>query len=97
MISSGFIINFNLNIWSYIFSGWKIVFYLIGFLGVFWYPIWLCWAYESPDVHPKVTPVELLYINKGKQFGRCHYQDIIISNQKVLYFLIIYIYIRYII
>lgn len=44
-------------------GGWPCVFYIFGFLGILWYPLWLWLAYESPYDHPTITQEEINFIN----------------------------------
>lgn len=47
------------------FGGWESCFYLFGLIGVLWFPFWCFLAYESPLVHPRISPDELRRINQG--------------------------------
>jgi hypothetical protein len=46
-------------------GSWPSVFYVFGFLGVIWFPYWMYFAYERPDVHPYMSQAEKEYILKG--------------------------------
>ncbi|KAJ9591412.1 hypothetical protein L9F63_002018 [Diploptera punctata] len=39
-------------------AGWPAVFYLFGFLPVFWFIPWLFLAYDSPEKHPRISEKE---------------------------------------
>lgn len=45
--------------------GWPSVFYVSGCLGIVWGWFWFKYAYDSPDLHPYITPAEKLYIKQG--------------------------------
>jgi sugar phosphate permease len=42
--------------------GWRMAFYLFGFLGVFWSAAWWWWYRDSPAEKPGVSPAELAHI-----------------------------------
>lgn len=44
--------------------GWRIVFYVTGSLGLFWCIIWWYLAFDTPQEHPRITKLELAYIQK---------------------------------
>jgi ACS family hexuronate transporter-like MFS transporter len=44
-------------------AGWQAAFYVTGAVGLVWVVVWLM-SYRSPDVHPRVSPSELAYINQ---------------------------------
>lgn len=41
---------------------WEPVFYLSAVLGTIWYAAWLYFVYDSPAQHPRIDPMELIYI-----------------------------------
>lgn len=43
---------------------WETVFYLSALFGTCWYAAWLYFVYDSPDQHPRIDPMELIYIKK---------------------------------
>jgi MFS family permease len=47
-------------------TGWPLLFFFFGALGVLWVPFWLYMAYESPDTHPYITESEREYIREGE-------------------------------
>ncbi|XP_071438894.1 sialin isoform X2 [Hetaerina americana] len=42
--------------------GWRVVFYVTGSIGVLWCGVWWLLAYDSPAVHPRISPAERAYI-----------------------------------
>lgn len=42
--------------------GWPSVFYLCGGLGVVWFVLWSCLVHSDPSTHPRISRVELDYI-----------------------------------
>uniref|UniRef100_A0AAR2JGD2 Vesicular glutamate transporter 1 n=1 Tax=Pygocentrus nattereri TaxID=42514 RepID=A0AAR2JGD2_PYGNA len=44
------------------YTGWYSVFYVYGSFGILWYLFWILVSYESPAVHPTITPEERKYI-----------------------------------
>ena len=62
---SGVLANTQIMIDGEDWGGWQSIFYLFGLLGVLWFPIWAYAAHESPEVHPSITPEEILFINQG--------------------------------
>ncbi|XP_072549124.1 solute carrier family 17 member 7a [Salminus brasiliensis] len=44
------------------YTGWSSVFYVYGCVGILWYLFWILVSYESPAVHPTITPEERKYI-----------------------------------
>jgi MFS family permease len=64
---SGYLIDHDTFIYDDVsIGGWQGCFYLFGFIGIIWYPLWLFLAYESPDIHPRITIEELQYIKSSK-------------------------------
>ena len=49
-----------------VFGGWDCLFYIFGFIGILWFPMFMYYCYETPSKHPTITSDELLYINQGK-------------------------------
>ncbi|XP_041858452.1 solute carrier family 17 member 7a isoform X2 [Melanotaenia boesemani] len=47
------------------YTGWPSVFYVYGSFGIFWYMFWILVSYESPAVHPTITPEERKYIEEA--------------------------------
>ena len=45
--------------------GWPSVFYLCGGLGVIWFVLWICLVHSDPSTHPRMSTVELLYIQRS--------------------------------
>ncbi|OQV14444.1 putative Sialin [Hypsibius exemplaris] len=42
--------------------GWESVFYFFGTSSISWHIFWLCFAFDSPNNHPRITEDERLYI-----------------------------------
>lgn len=70
-------------IFGYIIStlSWQWVFYVSGIFGSLWYIGWLYFVFDTPMKHPRIDPLELLYIEKslGETVNR---------NKKVCHFII---------
>ena len=51
---------------GYIIStlGWRAVFYIMGGLPVVWGLLWLYFAYDTPQVHPRIGAEELKYLEE---------------------------------
>ena len=62
---SGALIDCTIIVGDTDLGGWPSVFYVFGLLGVLWFPVWCIYAYDSPEVHPGITPEELAYIRGG--------------------------------
>ena len=62
---SGVLANTQFWIGGEDWGGWPSIFYVFGILGLLWFPIWAYFGYESPELHPGITPEELLFINQG--------------------------------
>ncbi|XP_071038090.1 sialin isoform X2 [Parasteatoda tepidariorum] len=43
-------------------GGWPSIFYICGTLGCCWFIFWAVLAYDTPDVHPRISKEELAYI-----------------------------------
>lgn len=56
-------------IFGYVMSmySWESVFYLSAFFGTCWYAAWLYFVYDSPAQHPRIDPMERLYIEQSLQ------------------------------
>ncbi|GFO45158.1 vesicular glutamate transporter 1 [Plakobranchus ocellatus] len=50
-------------------GGWTFVFYLFGSAGVLWSIGWLMVVFESPAVHPRISPGERQYIEESRHRG----------------------------
>jgi hypothetical protein len=77
---SGVLINWDLEMNGQYYGGWQSVFYVFGLSGILWFPYWALFAYESPDVHPKIQKDELDYIKSGK--GYVSLRDVEDDNDK---------------
>ena len=62
---AGGLINCSIPIGNDDYGGWPSVFYVFGLFGIVWFPIWVRYAYESPEEHPAITIDELEYIREG--------------------------------
>ena len=45
--------------------GWSAPFFFYGCLGIFWFFLWLWFAFEKPSTHPAISKEELLYIEQS--------------------------------
>ncbi|OTF79875.1 sialin-like protein [Euroglyphus maynei] len=52
------------------FGGWPSVFYVSGAVGMISLVPWLFFVYDSPDVHPRITENELIYIQTNSMTQR---------------------------
>ncbi|XP_071483662.1 sialin-like [Diadema antillarum] len=50
---------------SDILGGWPAPFFLFGTLGLIWFCVWLCLAFDSPAEHPRISTEERKYIESG--------------------------------
>ena len=64
---SGALAESSIYINGQFYGGWPSIFYVFGFIGLAWFPLWCYAAYESPHVHPYITHAEILFINQGNQ------------------------------
>lgn len=64
--SIGSVLAPPLIIWMQTMFGWRATFLVIGGAGFVWLALWL-WFYESPERHPRITPVELAEIREGRE------------------------------
>lgn len=62
LVSNDYIIG-NLAI-----EGWEMAFYLFGLFGILWFPFWMYFAAEKPELHKYITEEEINYIKKGKNY-----------------------------
>ncbi|KAK0055306.1 sialin-like isoform X2 [Biomphalaria pfeifferi] len=46
-------------------GGWPAVFYVLGGLGVVWFAAWMFFVFDSPDIHPRVSDREKVYIKES--------------------------------
>jgi len=68
---SGGLVDSRITVGSSDFGGWPAVFYLFGLMGVIWFPFWVVYAYENPDVHPGISAEELAYIKGFAKHTNC--------------------------
>ncbi|CAF1352641.1 unnamed protein product [Adineta ricciae] len=45
-------------------GGWPSAFYVFGALSVLWFIGWCFFGFNSPNVHPRISKKELIYLNK---------------------------------
>ena len=45
--------------------GWPTVFYFFGGCGLLWFAFWCVLVFNSPRLHPRITPKELSYIESN--------------------------------
>jgi len=62
----GAILAPTLGLWLATSQGWRACFILTGSIGLVWLIFWLA-IYRQPEVHPKVDPSELAYIESDKE------------------------------
>ena len=43
-------------------SGWPLIFYIFGGVGIPWYIAWNYFVYNNPSVHPRISEKEKEYI-----------------------------------
>ena len=46
-------------------GGWPLVFYFFGGLSIIWFFPWILLVYDSPELHPRISDKERLYILSG--------------------------------
>lgn len=46
-------------------GGWPLVFYFFGGLSIIWFFPWILLVYDSPELHPRISDKERLYILTG--------------------------------
>ncbi|KAL6435091.1 hypothetical protein ACFW04_005295 [Cataglyphis niger] len=44
--------------------GWRAVFYTTGTIGLIWCIFWYCCAFDTPALHPRISKLELRYIQE---------------------------------
>ena len=49
--------------------GWPSVFYLFGGLGVLWFVAWALLVHDGPDVHPRISPQEKLFLQVTRRYS----------------------------
>ncbi|CAB3365410.1 Hypothetical predicted protein [Cloeon dipterum] len=60
--SFGIGLTYPLCGWLIANFGWRVVFYVTGSFGFTWCIFWFLLAYDTPAVHPRITPYERSYI-----------------------------------
>lgn len=45
--------------------GWRLVFYTSGSIGMFWCLMWFLLAFDTPDMHPRISCHEYEYIQRN--------------------------------
>ncbi len=61
-ITIGQMIAYPLTTWIILHWSWQMVFYVNAALGIIWAVVWLWYATDTPETHPRVTPAERAYI-----------------------------------
>ena len=46
--------------------GWPSVFYLFGVLGLLWFLVWSFLVYDGPELHPRISHQEKLFLQVGR-------------------------------
>ncbi|KAF5274226.1 hypothetical protein FQA39_LY07330 [Lamprigera yunnana] len=46
--------------------GWIYAYYVTGSIGLLWVLFWYLWAYDTPEIHPRITSNELQHIQKNR-------------------------------
>lgn len=70
------IFGFVMSVWS-----WEWVFHITGVFGILWYAAWLYFVYDSPADHPRIDPMEKLYIDQCLEGTLHDSNDKVIRNQ----------------
>ena len=55
--------------------GWEWVFYVQGGLSLIWYFLWLCFVYDSPKLHPRISRQERDFIYSSMGVTHSSYQS----------------------
>ena len=50
--------------------GWEYPFYVMGTLGVVWFALWTLLIHDGPDVNPRISDEERVYIQMNADFRR---------------------------
>lgn len=61
-ITVGQMVAYPLTTWIILQSSWQMVFYVNAVLGFIWAAIWLWYATDRPDTHPRISQEERHYI-----------------------------------
>jgi MFS transporter, ACS family, glucarate transporter len=61
-ITVGQMIAYPLTTWIILHWSWQMVFYVNAVLGIVWAIVWLWYATDTPETHPRVTAAERAYI-----------------------------------
>ncbi|XP_071038087.1 putative inorganic phosphate cotransporter isoform X2 [Parasteatoda tepidariorum] len=76
MYTGGLIGTLITNVFTGILSessflgGWPSIFYICGTFGCCWFIFWAVLAYDTPDVHPRISKEELAYIQDNLDKSR---------------------------
>lgn len=46
-------------------GGWPSAFWILGLVGLVWFPIWIWKSYETPADCPYINPKELAILHEG--------------------------------
>lgn len=66
---SGYLGSSSLKLGDTDVGGWPCIFYVFGLLGIIWFPLWAAFAYESPTVHPYISPEEKKLLREGNSLS----------------------------
>ncbi|KPM03634.1 hypothetical protein QR98_0020670 [Sarcoptes scabiei] len=69
-------------------SGWPVVFYLFGFIGLIWSLIWFVFIHESPEMHPSISHEELELILENRNYNSA--QKVQLMIRFAFFFCLIY-------
>ncbi len=58
--------------WMALFLPWRVVFVLLGFVGLTWAALWYRWFRDEPRDHPAVTPAEVEMIERTRELPPPH-------------------------
>ena len=64
--TAGTVISLPVSSWLCETVGWPSVFYLFGALGLAWFLVWSIAVYDGPEVHPRISQQEKLFLQVGK-------------------------------
>lgn len=64
--------------------GWESVFYFTGLVGLIWSILWFVLVFETPAVHPRITPEEREYIETSIGFSATNHKVLRVPWLKML-------------
>lgn len=77
-------------------AGWRVSFWIFGFLGVAWSVFWWRWFRDDPAMHPSISREELVAITAGGRVidaPQVHWRDLV--NLNLIYICLMYFCIGY--